>query len=224
MEKRKKNEMEFCYPVEIINIRQEKTDSHTGLDLGFDTSIDKKSGNQNIYSVFSGEVIYLKVQTKGGYVIGIYNKELNMTAMYAHLLKGSIKFKLHQKVKVNEVIAKMGKSGVANGNHLHFELYKGKIDYSKKKNFLNPLNYLVKCSNKIVSGYSKDKLKIIHTKIIRDVPDEPLLVHNKKSFSKASVVKGFNLYNGNEVPVYKVDGKFALIDKVREYYISSKFI
>ena len=32
----------YCYPVNIINIRQEKTDSHMGLDLGWDSRLDKK--------------------------------------------------------------------------------------------------------------------------------------------------------------------------------------
>ena len=82
--------MEFCYPVNIINIRQEKTSSHFGIDLGFDSSIDKDSYNQNIINPFKGEVTYIKYQSTGGYVIHIFSKELNLTSEFGHLKKGSI--------------------------------------------------------------------------------------------------------------------------------------
>lgn len=216
--------MEFCYPVNIINIRQEKTSSHFGIDLGFDSSIDKNSFNQNIINPFKGEVTYIKYQSTGGYVIHIFSKELNLTSEFGHLKKGSIKVKLHQIVESGEVIAKMGNSGKVSGYHLHYGLYKGKLNYNKKANFLNPMNYLVRYYNQILSDKSKDKLKVLQAKIVRNVPEEPLLVHNKKSFSKASVVKDYKLYNGDIVPLYEVDGKFALIDKVRGYYTSKNYL
>ena len=216
--------MKFCYPVNIINIRQEKTSSHLGLDLGFDSSIDKNSYNQDIINPFKGEVIYIKYQSTGGYVIHIYSKELNLTSEFGHLKKGSIKVKLHQIVESGEVIAKMGNTGKVSGYHLHYGLYKGKLNYNKKANFLNPMKYLVRYYNQILSDKSKDKLKVLHAKIVRNVPEEPLLVHNKKSFSKASIVKDYKLYNGDIVPLYEIDGKFALIDKVRGYYTSKNYL
>lgn len=216
--------MEFCYPVNIINIRQEKTSSHLGIDLGFDSSIDKNSFNQNIINPFKGEVTYIKYQSTGGYVIHIFSKELNLTSEFGHLKKGSIKVKLHQIVESGEVIAKMGNSGKVSGYHLHYGLYKGRLNYNKKANFLNPMKYLVRYYNQILSDKSKDKLKVLHAKIVRNVPEEPLLVHNKKSFSKASIVKDYKLYNGDIVPLYEIDGKFALIDKVRGYYTSKNYL
>ena len=216
--------MEFCYPVNIINIRQEKTSFHLGIDLGFDSSIDKDSYNQNIINPFKGEVIYIKYQSTGGYVIHIFSKELNLTSEFGHLKKGSIKVKLHQIVESGEVIAKMGNTGKVSGYHLHYGLYKGRLNYNKKVNFLNPMKYLVRYYNQILSDKSKDKLKVLQAKIVRNVPEEPLLVHDKKSFSKASVVKDYKLYNGDIVPLYEVDGKFALIDKVRGYYTSKNYL
>lgn len=214
----------YCYPVNIINIRQEKTSTHMGLDLGWDSRLDKNSYNQDIINPFEGKVTYIKYQSSGGYVVHIYSKELNLTSEFGHLKKGSIKVKLNQIVGTGEVIAKMGATGKSNGNHLHYGLYKGKLDYKKKKNFLDPLKYLVRYPNQTISGYSKDKLKIIQAKIIRNVPSEPLLVHDAKNFSESSVVKGIGLYNGQAVPVYEDDGKFVLIDKFRKYYTSSRFI
>lgn len=214
----------YYYPVNIINIRQEKTDKHMGLDLGWDSRLDKNSFNQDIINPFKGEVIYIKYQTSGGYVVHIYSKELNLTSEFGHLKKGSIKVKLHQIVGAGEVIAKMGGTGKCNGNHLHYGLYKGKLDYKKKNNFLDPLKYLVRYPNQTISGYSLDKLKIVQAKIIRNVPSEPLLVHDKKDFNESSVVKGIELYNGQPVPVYEDDGKFVLIDKIKKYYTSSRYV
>lgn len=224
IKERKRIISDFCYPVEIINIRQERTSSHYGIDLGWDSDINKKSYHQKIINPFEGEVVYIKYQESGGYVIQIYSKEYNLTSEFAHLQKGSIKVKLHQLVKTGEVIASMGNTGNAKGYHLHYGLYKGKINYSKKSNFLNPLEYLVRYPEQIISNKSKVKLKIIQTKIVKDVEEEPLLVHNKKSFSKASIVKDYNLYNGDIVPVYEVDGRYTLIDKLRGYYTASKYL
>lgn len=215
--------MEFCYPVEIINIRQEKSSTHDGLDLGWDSKIDKDSYNQKILNPFKGEVTYLKFQSSGGYVVHIYSKELNLTSEFGHLKKGSIKVKLHDIVEAGEVIAKMGATGEVSGFHLHYGLYKGKLNYNKKSGFLNPMNYLVRYPSQIISDKSKAKLKIINAKIAKNIPDEPLLVHDKKSFSKASEVKDYFIYNGDSVPIYKIDGKFALIDKIRGYYTAKNF-
>ena len=214
----------YSYPVNIINIRQEKSSTHNGIDFGFDTRLDKKSYNQDIINPFKGEVIYIKYQTSGGYVVHIYSKELNLTSEFGHLKKGSIIVKLHQIVGSGEVIAKMGNTGKVNGYHLHYGLYKGKLDYSKKKNFLDPLKYLVRYPSQTISGYSKFKLKIIQAKVLRKIPSEPLLVHDAKNFNDESVVKGVGLYNGQSVPVYENDGKFTMIDKVRKWFTSSRFL
>ena len=214
----------YYYPVNIINIRQEKTDKHMGLDLGWDSRLDKNSFNQDIINPFKGEVIYIKYQTSGGYVVHIYSKELNLTSEFGHLKKGSIKVKLHQIVGAGEVIAKMGGTGKCNGNHLHYGLYKGKLDYKKKNNFLDPLKYLVRYPDQTISGYSKDKLKIIQAKIARGIPSEPLLITKTKNWNKENIVKNLGIYNGQPVPVYEDDGKFVLIDKIKKYYTSSRYV
>lgn len=214
----------YCYPVNIINIRQEKTNTHYGLDLGWDSRLDKKSYNQDIINPFKGEVIYIKYQTSGGYVVHIYSKELNMTSEFGHLKKGSIKVKLHQIVGSGEVIAKMGNTGKVSGYHLHYGLYKGKLNYNKKSNFIDPLKYLVRYPNQTISGYSLDKLKIIQAKIVRNVPSEPLLVTKAKNWNKENIVNGVGLYNGQSVPVYKKEDRFVLIDKIKKYYTSSRYL
>ena len=53
----------YCYPVNIINIRQEKTDSHMGLDLGWDSRLDKNSLNQDANAATEYEVLLQKLES-----------------------------------------------------------------------------------------------------------------------------------------------------------------
>ena len=212
------------YPVDVINIRQEYSKKHHGVDLGWDSNY-KGSKNQPIKAVSDGIVIYSKKQTKGGWVIQIYHPLYNLTSEYGHLKKDSQKVKVGDTVKKNQVIAKMGGSGFVTGNHLHFALYKGKgINYKDKTKWIDPLIYLVKFKEQSISSKSKYKLKIIETQIVKNVSSEPLLIHNKKNFLKSSIVKGIGLYNGDEVPVYAIDKSFVLCDRYLNYYCSSRYI
>lgn len=209
------------YPVNCINIKQGFSSLHHGIDLGWDSSVGK---HQPIKAIAKGIVIYNRKQVRGGYVIQIYHPDLDITSEYGHLLKDSQTIKEGMEVTEGQTIAKMGASGVVTGPHLHFGLQKGRgIKYSKGK-WLDPIEYLVRYKNQAISSNSKDKLKIIHTNIAHGIPNEPLLVHNKKNFLKSSVVKNYNIYNGEEVPVYEIDGSYALIDKIKKYYTASKYL
>ncbi len=211
------------YPVDIINIRQEKTKSHHGLDLGWDSSF-KGSKNQEIKAITDGVVIYNRKQVRGGYVIQIYHPKYGLTSEYGHLLKNSQRVHEGDKVKKGQVIAKMGASGMVTGNHLHFGLYKGRgINYKEDK-WLNPLEYLVRYKSQAISTKSKDKLKIVDTRIVHGVESEPLLVHNKRNFLRSSIVKGLGFKNGDEMPCYEIDKSFVVCDKYLGYYSASKYI
>ena len=211
------------YPVDIINIRQEFSSKHHGLDLGWDSTF-KGSKNQNIYAIADGEVVYNRKQITGGYVIGIYHPEYNLTSEYGHLLKNSQKVHEGDKVKKGQVIAKMGASGLATGNHLHFGLQRGKGLKYKDVTWLDPLEYLVRYKKQAVSTKSKFKLKIVGTRIVHGVPSEPLLVHNRKNFLKSSIVRGIGFKNGDEMPYYDVDKSYVCCDKYLKYYSASKYV
>lgn len=46
-------------------------------------------------------------------------------AFYAHLMKGSMRVKVGDKVTKGQVIAKLGNTGNANASHLHFQVMNG---------------------------------------------------------------------------------------------------
>ena len=209
------------YPVNCINIRQGFSSLHHGIDLGWDSSVGK---NQWIYAIADGVVVYNRKQATGGYVIGIYHPSLDVTSEDGHLLKDSQVVREGYEVVEGQKIAKMGASGICTGPHLHFGLQKGRGLKYKNVKWLNPVEYLVRYKNQEIVDRCKDKLKIIHTRLAHDIPNEPLLVHNRKNFLKSSVVKGYNIYNGEEVPVYDIEGSFATVDKIRKYYTASKYV
>ena len=107
-------------PVNFVAVTQEKTNFHNGLDMGF---YSKSHHNQPIMSADDGEVIYFKKQIRGGYTIKIKHSN-NIVTTYGHLLKNSQTVKVGMKVKMGEMIARMGKSGIVTGEHLHFSIQK----------------------------------------------------------------------------------------------------
>ena len=211
------------YPVDIINIRQECNKKHHGLDLGWDSNY-KGSKNQEIKSIADGIVIYNRKQVSGGYVIQIYHPKYDLTSEYGHLLKNSQQVHEGDTVKKGETIAKMGCSGFCSGNHVHVGLQKGRGINYKNGIWIDPLLYLVRYKHQAVSTKSKDKLKIVDTRIVHGVESEPLLVHNKRNFLRSSIVKNLGFKNGDEMPCYEIDKYFVLCDKMLGYYSASKYI
>ena len=98
---------------------------HAGLDLA-------APKGTAIYSVAPGRVIF--AGTRGGYgKLVIISHENGLSTRYGHCSK--LLVKNGQFVKEGQLIAKVGATGVATGNHLHFEVRKnGKTQ--------NPINYI----------------------------------------------------------------------------------
>ena len=98
---------------------------HAGLDLA-------APKGTAIYCVAPGRVIF--AGTRGGYgKLVIVAHENGLSTRYGHCSK--ILVKNGQYVKEGQLIAKVGATGVATGNHLHFEVRKnGKTQ--------NPINYI----------------------------------------------------------------------------------
>lgn len=202
-------------PVNYISINQE-FGRHKGVDFGW---YSDNHHNQWIYAVDDGVVIYNRHQVSGGYVIHIKH-DSGFVSEYGHLLKNSQQVHEGDHVKKGQKIAKMGKSGIVTGEHLHFGLYKGEyINYSHKEYFVDPLKYL-NCYNKQYEN-EKSKGKMKHTKTAYNIPSEPL---NIRKASKHGKVVGY-IYNGDEVENHgcNLEG-WNIVDNTRDYICSNKYL
>ncbi len=98
---------------------------HAGLDIAAPKGAP-------IRSVAPGKVTF--VGNLGGYGnLVILSHADGMTTRYGHC--SQILVKKGQNIKAGQIIAKVGMTGVATGNHLHFEV-------RKNGNTLNPANYI----------------------------------------------------------------------------------
>lgn len=111
---------------------------HFGVDFAL-------PGNVAVKAAASGTVTRSYVSPSYGEVIFILH-QINgqpFETVYAHLQKGSRKCKVGDTVTQGQVIAYMGNTGDATGQHLHFELHRGRWN-GAKSNAVNPLNYIEK--------------------------------------------------------------------------------
>lgn len=205
------------YPVNMINIRQGFL-NHRGIDFGWAEEVGK---HQPIYAVDDGEVIYNRHQVTGGYVIHIKHSN-GYVSEYGHLLKNSQKVREGTHVKKGQIIALMGKSGVATGPHLHFGLYKGNyINYKDKSKFVDPLKYLCRYNDQTVSSRSKvAKKDLYHTKVVNGT-DGTLAIRNMPSTKGKIVGKA---KEGSEVEAFGVVNGWNKVDNIRGYYCSNNYV
>lgn len=206
------------YPVNMINLKQ-KFGSHKGLDLGWNDQVGK---NQPVMAIDDGEVIYNRHQVTGGYVIHIKHNN-GYVSEYGHLLKDSQKVREGHKVKKGQVIALMGKSGIATGPHLHLGLYKGNyINYKDKSKFVDPFPYLCRYEDQWVDEKnSKVKSKDIHhTKKVKGTDGE-LNIRNKPGTSGKIVGTA---KEGTQVESFGVTKGWNIVDNIRGYYCSNNYL
>lgn len=108
---------------------------------GFHTGIDLITKDKNIFSSCNGILYKMGFDIKYGNYIVI--KDLNFNFhWYCHLSKNILKENqksIGYKVKENEFIGIMGKTGNATGVHLHYEIRKKCNCYGK---VYNPLEYI----------------------------------------------------------------------------------
>jgi hypothetical protein len=98
---------------------------HDGIDLA-------AKGGAPIHAAADGEVVFAKRMRGYGRLVLVKHRDNFFTA-YAHNRANLVK--KGDKVKQGQVIAKVGRSGRATGNHVHFEVRKGQAA-------VDPLNFL----------------------------------------------------------------------------------
>lgn len=158
------------FPTNYITIPQGFSSKHHGLDLGWYSPLHH---NQPVYSSWDGEVIYKEVQPKGGICIHVrhkYNGEYYVSE-YGHLKEKSVQVVIGQQVKTGQQLARMGATGVVDGEHLHYGLYKGKtINYKEPSGWVNPLDFLEVYDNQVVGSKAQKEYgsKIKYHKEIYD--------------------------------------------------------
>lgn len=205
-------------PVDDINVRQKYSKNHKGIDFGFNSASLGK--NQPIYATEDGVVIYNRHQITGGYVIQIRHDN-GYVSEYGHLKKNSQLVREGHKVKKGQQIASMGNSGMVTGYHLHYGLYKGtSINYKDKSKYVDPTPFLCKYDNQQYRSNSLIK-DFAETKIVANVPSEPLLVRNKYNHR----IKSMDLYNGDEVETFEDFNKQKVyVDNIQEYTTYKKYL
>ncbi len=143
----------FIYPCEgrvSSAYRTSQRPDHYGVDFA-------QSGMVSIVAAAEGTVSRSYISTSYGEVIFLVHHIEGQIweTVYAHMRSGSRKVKQGDYVKQGEHVGDMGNTGQSTGQHLHFELHKGRWDLNKT-NAVNPLAYL---SEKIEEEESSMKLQ-----------------------------------------------------------------
>ena len=108
-----------------VHPKRKKKHFHSGVDLA------AKSGTP-IACALSGKVVFAGWKNGYGYVVMVDHGK-GYETLYAHCSKLSVS--IGQTVNTGKIIAYVGRTGVATGPHLHFEVRKNGI-------YQNPLKYL----------------------------------------------------------------------------------
>ena len=135
--------MEFIYPLSrYIKITQVYWSQHLGVDFGWNDGI---YNHQPIVAIEDGTIAGCADGYGNTYPNQkIYGNYVNIDhggwySLYGHLLKGSVRVKVGDKVKKGDIIGQMGDSGWSRGQHLHFELRRGS---NYKSSSIDPVPYL----------------------------------------------------------------------------------
>lgn len=166
-----------------------KKSHHNGVDIWGD-------GNLYIESISAGRVVFAGPSkarkadgSLGGFghhvMVRYYFDGKPFTGVYAHLVEGSIKVKVGDKIQEGTVLGKMGATGDVTGKHLHFELHQGRkyLWSATGKDFVDPMEFI-----KIHTA--KEKLaKTIKKDTPADAPVAPVAVHGPEKATLAEPAK-----------------------------------
>lgn len=143
----------FIWPTNTKRITSKFRDSrknHHGIDIA-------NPGTRPIYAAADGKVSNSYRSDSYGECVMIVHTINGQTweTLYAHMRSGSRKVKTGQTVKQGQTIGTMGNTGNSTGQHLHFELHKGRWNM-QKSNAVDPLKYLDKNISKSAKGAIAD--------------------------------------------------------------------
>ena len=195
--------------------------------------IGKDSGKDEIYAPF--DCVVTNVYAKKGHSYEVWlqskdkvlprNGELDYyTITYTHPTE--IKdMKIGQEFKQGQLVCHEGKEGGATGNHLHFEIGRGKSNtwkiekhgstwYYMNQNKVKPEEYLFLPENSI-REFEKDKIgSVYHMDKESEITwyissKDGLYIHSTKDFKDSSKIALFD-YN-DDVILLRTEGVYALV-------------
>ena len=143
----------FRRPTSVTNLsnpfRTTGSNKHFGVDFA-------KSGTNPIAAAADGTVSRSYVSSSYGECIMIVHQVGGQVweTVYAHLRSGSRRVSVGERVKAGQTIGVMGNTGQSTGQHLHFELHRGRWN-SAKSNAVNPIPYLDENQNQQSTAPSK---------------------------------------------------------------------
>lgn len=106
------------FPVDLIGITKQFSDTHRGIDLGW-----RDNPNVPVYAAGSGKVISAKQDSYGAnYVVIRHAAENGRVKLTRYWHLDSFSVKKGAVVSLGQQIGIMGKTGNATGVHLHFEV------------------------------------------------------------------------------------------------------
>lgn len=207
-------------PLNFMGITQKKSLNHKGIDLGWNSKYGGK--NAPVFAPDDGYIVVREYQATGGYVLGLYHPQYNVTSEFGHLKKGSLLVKVGDKIKKGQQLANMGNTGSENGKklpfHLHYGIYKGKgLKYGLFSAWLDPTKYL-----NLYDGQKEAEstlVKLNHTKKV--TAKNGLNIRDKASV-KGKIVRTAK-YN-EQVECYGNKKGWELVDNFKKYYCSANYL
>ncbi|MBU9713301.1 peptidoglycan DD-metalloendopeptidase family protein [Evansella tamaricis] len=130
----------FIRPTTVTRVtsgfRTSSRPNHHGVDLA-------APGRHEIFAVADGKVTRSYYSDSYGECIMIKHQIDGQTweSVYAHLRRGTRRVKVGDRVSQGQVLGIMGSTGRSTGQHLHFELHRGRWNVNKT-NAVDPLDYI----------------------------------------------------------------------------------
>ena len=150
------------YPVDGIPGKSWKVTSPFGWRMHPIKKVKKHHNGVDIWQ--GGETTYLEAWADGKVIAVKPNDNPNsaghsiivqstvmgkkVTWTYFHMVKGSIKVKVGQKITAGTIVGKMGETGFATGKHLHWEIWAGHIKgqplagFNTGKGYYDPMAFI----------------------------------------------------------------------------------
>ncbi|SDY17619.1 Putative peptidoglycan binding domain-containing protein [Evansella caseinilytica] len=185
----------FIFPTTVRRVtsgfRTAVRPNHHGIDLA-------ASGTHQIFAVAEGRVTRSYTSSSYGECIMIVHQIKGQTweSVYAHLRTGSRRVAVGDNVRQGQVIGIMGATGRATGQHLHFELHRGRWNI-RKSNAVNPLDYLEERESTGSGGTNTNRNATILSRQQRSRGEQVRKLQNKL------------LAVGQKLPRYGADGVFG---------------